>query len=505
MSRSQRALPLVTSLCGIILAAGNQMVSAWAAGAGVDHHAAQKPSSLRIDPTAERPRPTSLRIDPTIGARASALRIVPTEVSQRRGIQQVGEATARTERQFVAAPPKRQPTLTERADALAAKGKYQEAALLYQRAVQTNPKATDALTGWGHALLELGDETAARDKLLAALELNPRDAATQVNLGVAYYRAGDIARAVQAYQSALDLSPKLVSAHFNLAMAQAHQGQLEAAAASYRTATTLQPQFREAHNNLGLIYETLGDIPAAEQAFRAALGKDKDGYALAHYNLGRLYEKQADYDRAIQELQIAVRQQPVFPEAYLNLGNVRLVRSQLKETKELDAAISAFRQAIAQRQGLYPLAYENLAIALTFKGDKNAALAAYRMAFEQGEASSADTFENLLTTLSDETQFLIGNELSRSDNPGNLRSAAVPATKSSSDRLVELLEQYAELPDSLKDHPDVRYCAGRAYITIGQAEAARAELRRSLELSSGQDETAKVWLRALEDEMRTQP
>lgn len=478
------------------------------APAAADHKATwarpqQPSSSLRIDPTAGAARPTSLRIDPTVSARNSALRVVPIEIGQRRGIQQVGEAAAHLEYQ-PAAPPKRQPTPTERAAALADKGKYQEAVRLYRQAVQANPKATEALVGWGNALLALGDEAAARDKFLAALEISPKDAVIQVNLGVAYYRAGELDRAIQAYRAALETSPKLAAAHFNLAMALAHRGDLAAAADGYRTAIALRPRFREAYNNLGLVYEALGDDDAAARAFRAALEKD-DGYAPAHYNLGRLYEKQADYDRAVQAFQTAVRRQPTFAEAHLNLGNVRLLRSQLKETPELDAAIAAFRQAIALRGGLYPLAHENLAIALTFKGDKAGALAAYRTAFEQYEGASADTFENLLTTLLDETQFLIGNELSRSDNPGNLRPATRPAAPSGRDRLTELLGRYADLPDDLKDHPDVRYCAGRAYVTVGDAEAARAEFRRSLELSDGRDRNALDWLRAVEAAMAAAP
>ncbi len=142
----------------------------------------QNPSSLRIDPTVERPQRASLRIDPTISARASALRVVLAEIRQRRGIQQVGEAVSRTERQVTAAP-QRQPTLTERADALAAKGKYQEAIRLYRQALHANPKATDALAGWGHALLELGQEAEARDKFLAILALNPKDARLKSTLG----------------------------------------------------------------------------------------------------------------------------------------------------------------------------------------------------------------------------------------------------------------------------------------------------------------------------------
>lgn len=464
----------------------------------------QPSSSLRIDPTAGAARPTSLRIDPTVSARNSALRVVPIEIGQRRGVQQVGEAAARPEYQPLA-PPKRQPTLTERAAALADKGKYQEAVRLYRQAVQANPKATEALVGWGNALLALGDEAAARDKFLAALEISPKDAAIQVNLGVAYHRAGELDRAIQTYRAALETAPKLASAHFNLAMALAHRGDLAAAADGYRTAIALRPRFREAYNNLGLVYEALGDNAAAARAFRAALENADGGYAPAHYNLGRLYEKQADYDRAVQEFQAAVRRQPTFAEAYLNLGNVRLLRSQLKETPELDAAIAAFRQAVALRGGLYPLAHENLAVALTFKGDKAGALAAYRTAFEQYEGESADTFENLLTTLLGETQFLIGNELSRSDNPGNLRPATRPAAPSGRDRLAELLERYADLPDDVKDHPDVRYCAGRAYVTVGDAEAARAEFRRSLELSGGRDRDALDWLRAVEAAMAAAP
>ncbi len=108
-------------------------------------------------------------------------------------------------------------------------------------------------------------------------------------------------------------------------------------------------------------------------------------------------------------------------------------------------------------------------------------------------------------TLADETQFLIGNELTRSDNPGNLRPVAQTATRPSTDRMIELLERYAGLPEALKEQPDVRYCAGRAYITIGQADAARNELRRSLELAGGRDADARDLLQALEATLTFSP
>ncbi len=466
-------------------------------------------SSLRITVNPNRPRPTSaLRLDTSGGpTRAtSALRVTPIENNQRRGIQQVGEASAMAERRIIVKKPIPGPEVdVQRADGLSEQGKYDQAIPLYQKALATRPKMASAITGWGFALLEQGNFDEAEKKFNEAIALEPEDADARLNLGVALYRAGRIDDAVKAYQVAVEKKKQFPTAYFNLGMALAHQGKFDEAEKNYREALAQKPNFREAHNNLGLIYEETRSPAAAAEEFRAALGAGTANYPLGHYNLGRIYEKQADYDKAISEFQTAVKQQPEFAEAHLNLGNIKLIRSQRNGTDEIDSAIASFKKAIELRKGFYPLAHENLAIALTLKSDRTGALGEYRLAFTQFEGASADTLENLIATLEAQENFLIGNELARGDNPGNLRSKKNQA-KPSVERIDELLLRYEnDLTDEVKDEPNVRYCAGRAYIAIGNADGAETELARAVEKSEGKDTEAAELLAAVRKVKATMP
>ncbi len=462
----------------------------------------QKPtSSLSLGSGSKpRPRPTSaLSLAPTRSTRAtSSLSLASMETSQRRGIQQVGEASAMSERRVIIKKPIPGPEVdVQRADNLSEQGKYDQAIPLYQKALASRPKMASALTGWGFALLEQGSFDEAEKKFGEAIALDPEDPDARLNLGVALYRAGRIDDAISAYQTALQKRKQFPTANFNLGMALAHQGKFDEAEKAYREALAQKPSFREAHNNLGLIYEETKSPAAAADEFRAALGTGTATYPLGHYNLGRIYEKQAEYEKAITEFQTAVRQKPDFAEAYLNLGNIKLIRSQRNGTPEADDAITAFRKAIELRKGFYPLAHENLAIALSLKGDRNGALAEYRIAITQYEGASADTLENLFATLEAQENFLIGNELARGDNPGNLRSKKT-RSKPGIERIDELLLRYEnDLSDEIKDEPNVRYCAGRAYIAIGNADGAETELARAVEKSGGKDTEAAELLAAV--------
>lgn len=470
----------------------------------------QKPTtSLRLTGNTNRPKPTSaLRLETPGGpTRAtSALRLGAMESNQRRGIQQVGEASVISERRIIVKKPVPGPEVdVERGDSLSEQGKYDQAILSYKKALGVRPKMASALTGWGFALLEQGEFEEAEKKFGEAIALEPEDADARLNLGVALYRAGRIDDAINSYRVAVEKRKQFPSAYFNLGMALAHQGKFDDAEKYYREAISQKPAFREAHNNLGLIYEETKSPAAAADEFRAALAAGSANYPLGHYNLGRIYEKQAEYDKAITEFQTAVRQQPDFAEAHLNLGNIKLIRSQRNGTDEIDAAIASFKKAIELRKGFYPLAHENLAIALTLKNDRNGALGEYRIAFTQFEGASADTLENLIATLEAQENFLIGNELARGDNPGNLRSKK-SQSKPGIERIDELLIRYEEdLTDEIKDEPNVRYCAGRAYIAIGNAIGAEAELARAVEKSGGKDTEAAELLAAVRKVKATMP
>src|SRR5207302_2004228 len=78
-----------------------------------------------------------------------------------------------------------------------------------------------------------------------------------------------------------------------------------------------------------------------------------------------------------------------------------LVHAIVTEPRDLKLAITACQQALAGREGFYPLAHESLAIAYSLAGDQRAALTEYRIAFDQFDGRCGATLENLITTLTE--------------------------------------------------------------------------------------------------------
>ena len=321
-----------------------------------------------------------------------------------------------------------------------------------------------------------------------------------VKLGIELYRDGRIDEAIAQYRSLLATAQApLPEAHFNLAIALAHKGDLISAVEHYQQAIAQRRDYPEAHNNLGLVYEAQGEPAAAAQEFQRALIARQGRYPLAHYNLARYYYGIARYDDAIAEFQLAIKQQQNFPEAYLNLGNLYLLPATLTDRAEPAQAIAAYRKAIELRNGYYPLAHENLAIALSLTGKRAQALKEYRIAFIQYDGASADMLENLISTLTGRNQFRIGNELSRDDIAGNIKNARREPDWQR--QLGTALAHYQELDEKLKEQADVHFSAGIAYAALADWPQAIDELARAVALSSDQDREAMRLLRSLMEQV----
>ncbi|MEW6734428.1 MAG: tetratricopeptide repeat protein [Acidobacteriota bacterium] len=415
--------------------------------------------------------------------------------NRRFGVQQVGEAKAEAIRQSNPRPAVSGPeALVTKAERLVDQGEVKRAQELYLKALEIQPQLASARLGLGYLLLELGDYDNAAQEFQQAVTYTPKDSQAILNLGVAFYRGGRIDEAIKQYENALAESKgQLVAGHFNLAMAYAHKSDFNKAIEHYQAAIKLRKNYPEAYNNLGLIYEASGDLAMAGEQFRLAIEQRRGNYPLAHYNLARFYHGNKKYQEAIAEFQLAIKQQPNFPEAYLDLGNIYLLRTSLFATNELEQAAAAYRKALELRKDDYALAHENLAITLTEMGKKEEALAQYRIAFAQYQGRCPEALHNLIATITEKKSFLIGNELSRLDSPGNLK----PSKNSTglNERLIAALSKYEELDEEEKDLPQVHYCIGRAYTVVGKWSEAANEFA----LASKQvvDDEAKQALNSL--------
>ena len=236
-------------------------------------------------------------------------------------------------------------------------GRLQEARGRYEAALAGMPRHADALHLLGVIAMQEQRHADALELIGRAIEISPQ-AAYFDNLGCALRSWGKLEAAVECHEQALALDPNHFRAHNNLGMVLQQMRLPAAAAASFRKALEINAQFAEAHNNLGNVLRELGEAQTAEMHCRRAIALHPE-FGEAHNNLGNALKTQRRLAEAAASYEQAQRLLPHEPQVALNLGIVR------RETGEHDAAICAFRRAIALRPA-WGEAWSNLLFTLSF-------------------------------------------------------------------------------------------------------------------------------------------
>ncbi|HVO83821.1 MAG TPA: tetratricopeptide repeat protein [Syntrophobacteria bacterium] len=206
-------------------------------------------------------------------------------------------------------------------NALADRGKVEEAISHYAEALRIKPDHAEAYNNWGTVLEEQGRFEEAVDRFRMALKVKPDYAAAHSNLGLALERQGRHEEAIAQYLEALRLDPTYAQAHNNLALALAARGQQDEAMAHYAEALRLRPDYAEAHNNLGHLLVGLGRLDEAAIHFAEAVRYNPD-YAKARNNLGIVLVRLGRLDEAAAQFREALRIKPDYGEARNNLAVV---------------------------------------------------------------------------------------------------------------------------------------------------------------------------------------
>lgn len=453
----------------------------------------------------------SSRLD-TFSQRLSLVRSSSMEYNQQLRIQQVGEVfvqNVKLDNKHVA--PKVE-TPIAKAERLLKQGNLVQAREIYNKLVEENNKDYRARSGLAYILLQEGEIDLALKEYDEVIKFYD-ESETKINYGVALYRNGEVSQAAEQYEDVLKNSKTpLPVVHFNLAMSYAHLGNSEKAIEHYQIALKQKNnKYPEAANNLGLVYEALFNNEEAIKYFKTATETKSSSSAIARYNLACQALRKEEFEKAILEFNQTINEKPDFPEAHLSLANTYLRFGQrgqtLERAKELrEKAINHYQIAIKQRDGIYPLAHENLGIALVENSQRKEAFSHFRSAMEQYGEYSSQTFQNLLTSLKSVDQsaiFFIYNERSRANTPGNLvfktqNSQATPSDiknpnkvssyeEQNKEILGKLLDEYDNLDENSKDVVDVRYCAAQAYLIIGNENAATKEMAAAENLSKKED------------------
>lgn len=157
-----------------------------------------------------------------------------------------------------------------------ATGKYQDAALQLQRAVDLDPSDGDALGYLADAYERLGKSSAAEAAYKKAIALRPNYWGVYNWLGYFYAGQARYSDAAEMFRKVIELTPDNYRGYSNLGGIYVYQGRYSEAIEMLKKSLELRPS-SSAYDNLGAAYFWLHRFPEAVETYRSGLRfKDTD-------------------------------------------------------------------------------------------------------------------------------------------------------------------------------------------------------------------------------------
>lgn len=222
-------------------------------------------------------------------------------------------------------------------------GQPGEAAEALEDAVRNNPGRADIHYELGNEYLALHEPDLAETCFRDALRLKADFAEVQLTLAYAFDEQGKTDEAIVLYEHLVEHHPDCIPAYTALGYALHKLGQSEEGLGWMQKAIELAPNEPIAYEGLGFILIELGRHEAAIDSLQFAW--KELAWVNAGYRLGVVYRRLKQWSEAIRLLNDVIRQQPFFPNAYFELGNVRAAIG------DIHKAIECFEKAISQSPG----------------------------------------------------------------------------------------------------------------------------------------------------------
>jgi len=169
--------------------------------------------------------------------------------------------------------------------ALAQEGKYAEAVVEYQRALEKDPEQAYIQANLADALAKLERNEEALAAYNKAIALKPDDAAMYTNVGVLLGKMGRTAESQEMFKKAASINPAAAAQNFyNLGATLVNSGKSAEAAQAFRQALQADPAYAEAWYQLGICLS--GDPATMAEAVKAlqkyiSIGKNMEQMEVA--------------------------------------------------------------------------------------------------------------------------------------------------------------------------------------------------------------------------------
>ena len=217
---------------------------------------------------------------------------------------------------------------------------FPEAGRLYEQILKLDPDHFDALQYLAAIRIQSGNFQDAEILFGRAIRVNGASPVLHSNYGSVLHELGRFADAVASYERALALQPVYAEASYNLGNSLCALDRFDEAIISYKKALDAKPAYAEARYNLGNAYQKCHRFEEAIASYDGALASAPK-YALAHLNRGNALRELRRHDEAIASYDRAIQHKSDFAEAFSNRGGV------LKDLKRFDEAMASYFKALS--------------------------------------------------------------------------------------------------------------------------------------------------------------
>jgi Tfp pilus assembly protein PilF len=235
---------------------------------------------------------------------------------------------------------------------------WRDSVALWEHDIKVARDCPTAQMNLGEMYMDRGRYEEAARCFGRAIQLDPKPPKPHSNLGNALLKLGRLDDAEREQRMALAIDPNVAEVFFNLGLVQVARDRPSEAARYFNEALRLQPESAEALSSLGLILLQQGRLAEAEGLLRKAVRYDPN-YGPAHHFLGKVLEAKRDFPGAAEQFEEATRLSPRDAKAWYNLGNARMRQQRYAEAAEcfkravaLDPEEQGFRKALRDAEAL---------------------------------------------------------------------------------------------------------------------------------------------------------
>jgi tetratricopeptide (TPR) repeat protein len=333
-------------------------------------------------------------------------------------------------------------------------GDFSNAQVALNRALKIRPDSADAMYLLAQVYIDQSRPLDALDLLVRAHKLAPENVDIlflmgQVSMSQNYYED-----AIPVLESGLQIAPKRPDLLASLGESYFMAGKIEKAIEIFNQLVQVDTSARS-YAFIGLSYRNLGRFDEAKEYFEKGLKLDPHN-ATCLFNLGFIAERQGDAATAEATFQQTLQANPDYPDALLELANMRIAAKKYAEAEEL---LRKFvRVSRDPATGYYKLAMVERSLHETAAAERD--LNVFKT-LSKNTSAGPMPYEHLFDYL---------------DN----RSKLAPGARDQLD--------VASLENQTKIHPDQPqdlYLLAEAYLKSGRVEDARNTIAKLDKISAG--------------------